>query len=72
MIEKTGLISRELLAIVDMILRVKSNDECFGGVFIILNGDTNQLPNIEGSKGAENEHKTYSRARHSIKYKCNT
>ena len=48
---EVGLVSRELLAIIYLILQsVKCDDEGFGGVFMILNGDTNQLPKIDGSK----------------------
>ena len=35
----------------DLILRkVRENDIIFGGVLIIANGDTNQLPNIDGTE----------------------
>ena len=50
LIEEVGVISSELLCVIDMILKdLKNNSSSFGGVFVICNGDTNQLPNIDGS-----------------------
>ena len=50
LIEEVGLISSELLSVIDLILKnLKNNSSSFGGVFVICNGDTNQLPNIDGS-----------------------
>ena len=50
LIEEVGVISSELLSVIDLILKnLKNNSSSFGGVFVICNGDTNQLPNINGS-----------------------
>ena len=49
-IEEIGLISAELLATMDLIMQsLKKNTSFFGGLFVIANGDTEQLPNIDGS-----------------------
>ena len=49
-LEEIGIISSQLLATVDLILqKVRDSSLLFGGVLIIANGDTNQLPNIDGS-----------------------
>ena len=50
LIEEIGLISSEILATMDLILqKLRQNKLFFGGFFVIGNGDTNQLPNIDGS-----------------------
>ena len=50
LIEEVGVISSELLSIIDLLFQNLKNNSCaFGGVFIICNGDTNQLPNIDGT-----------------------
>ena len=50
LIEEIGLISSELLTTIDIILQlVRDSPKTFGGVLILANGDTNQLPSITGS-----------------------
>jgi len=50
LIEEIGLISSELLTTLDIILQqVRDSPKFFGGVLLIANGDTNQLPTITGS-----------------------
>ena len=49
-IKEIGLLSSELLVTMNLILQnVRQNQLFFGGIFVIANGDTNQLPNIDGS-----------------------
>ena len=49
-IEEVGLISGELMESMNLILQaIRGKTSYFGGVFIVANGDTNQLPNIDGT-----------------------
>lgn len=49
-IDEIGLISAEMLGVIDRILRfVRGNSRAFGGVFILATGDPHQLAPIEGS-----------------------
>ena len=45
LIEEVGVVSSELLCVEDL----KNNSSAFGGMFVICNKDTNQLPNFDGS-----------------------
>ena len=50
LIEEIGLVSAELLTVMDLVLqRLRDNNTFFGGVFVLANGDTNQLPTIEST-----------------------
>ena len=50
LIEEIGLVSAELLNVMNLVLqRLRDNNTFFGGVFVLANGDTNQLPAIEGT-----------------------
>ena len=48
-LEEKGLINSELLACMSIILRRLRENDISGGVLIIADGDTNQLPNIDGT-----------------------
>ena len=49
-LEEIGLINAELLYVIDLIFQtLHDNDKPFGGVTIICNGDTNQLPAVTGT-----------------------
>ena len=49
-IEEIGLVNAELLTTIDLILRaIRNSDMSFGGIFVIANGDTKQLPSISGT-----------------------
>ena len=48
-VEEISLINAELWCAMDLILRqLRDNDQSFGGVFVVANGDCCQLPNITG------------------------
>ena len=48
-VEEISLLNAELWCTMDLILRkIKENEEPFGGVFVVANGDCCQLPNISG------------------------
>ena len=49
-IEEIGLVNAELLTTMDLILRtLRSSNMSFGGIFLIANGDTKQLPSFTGT-----------------------
>ena len=49
-LEEIGLVNAELVTTIDLILRsIRNSDVSFGGIFVIANGDTKQLPSISGT-----------------------